>query len=390
MARPPITRSDLVAAVRSRLREFPVVALVGARQVGKTTLARQVERNWKGATHFFDLEDPIQRRELTEPMAALRDMRGLVILDEIQRSIDLFPVLRVLADRRPLPARFLVLGSASPELLEQSSESLAGRIAVLQIDGFDLGEAGAENWKRLWVRGGMPRSFLAPSEPQSLRWRQEFVRTYLERDLPRLGVTIGSDVLDRFWRMLAHYHGQVWNGAELARSFAVSLPTVVRYLDLLCATFVARRLRPWHENLGKRQVKTSKVYLTDSGLLHALMELADERSLRRYPRVGASFEGFAIEQVARQLGARPEECHFWRAHTGAELDLLVVRGAQRRGFEVKLTAQPEVTASMRAAMNDLGLKTIDVVHTGDSTFPLAPGIRAVAIHRLLEDVKPLR
>ncbi len=389
MARSPITRSDLVSVVRSRLREFPVVALVGARQVGKTTLARQVEQAWKGPSHFYDLEDPIQRRELTEPMAALRDIRGLVVLDEIQRSIDLFPVLRVLADRRPLPARFLVLGSASPELLEQSSESLAGRIAVLQIDGFDLGEVGAEHWKRLWVRGGMPRSFLAPSEPQSLRWRQEFVRTYLERDLPRLGVAIGSDVLDRFWRMLAHYHGQVWNGAEFARSFGVSLPTVGRYLDLLCATFVARRLRAWHENLGKRQVKTSKVYLTDPGLLHALLEVADERALRRNPRSGASFEGFAIDQIARRLGARPEECYFWRAHTGAELDLLVVRGAERRGFEVKLTAQPDVTASMRAAMENLGLKTLDVVHTGDSTFPLAPGIRAVAIHRLLEDVKPL-
>ncbi len=390
MAADPILRSDLVSSIRSRLREFPVVALVGARQVGKTTLARQVLAAWKGRTQFFDLEDPIQRRELAEPMAALREFRGLVVLDEIQRSIDLFPVLRVLADRRPLPARFLLLGSASPELLEQSSESLAGRIAFLRIDGFGLDEVGAENWKRLWIRGGMPRSFLAASDPQSLRWRQEFVRTYLERDLPRLGVAIGSDVLDRFWRMLGHYHGQVWNGAEFARSFGVSLPTVQRYLDLLCATFVARRLRPWHENLGKRQVKSNKVYVADSGLLHALLEIPDERSLRRHPRIGASFEGFAIGEIAWRLRARPEECHFWRAHTGAELDLLIVRGSQRRGFEVKLTSEPEVTASMHVAMRDLGLNSLDVVHSGDSTFPLAPGIRAVAIHRLVEDVKPLR
>jgi len=221
MATAPILRSDIVATIRARLREFPVVALIGARQVGKTTLARQVQESWKGATHLYDLEDPIQRRELAEPMAALRELRGLVVLDEIQRSVDLFPVLRVLADRRPVRARFLLLGSASPELLQQSSESLAGRISFLQIDGFGLDEIGAESWKQLWIRGGMPRSFLAPTEAQSLRWRHEFVRTYLERDLPRLGVAIGSDVLDRFWRMLGHYHGQIWNGAEFARSFGV-------------------------------------------------------------------------------------------------------------------------------------------------------------------------
>jgi len=390
MATAPILRSDIVATIRARLREFPVVALIGARQVGKTTLARQVQESWKGATHLYDLEDPIQRRELAEPMAALRELRGLVVLDEIQRSVDLFPVLRVLADRRPVRARFLLLGSASPELLQQSSESLAGRISFLQIDGFGLDEIGAESWKQLWIRGGMPRSFLAPTEAQSLRWRHEFVRTYLERDLPRLGVAIGSDVLDRFWRMLGHYHGQIWNGAEFARSFGVSLPTVGRYLDVLCATFVARRLRPWHENLGKRQVKASRVYVSDSGLLHALLEVADERALRRHPRSGASFEGFAIGEIARHLGARPEECYFWRAHTGAELDLLVVRGTQRRGFEIKLTAEPDVTASMRSAMNDLGLETIDVIHVGDSTFPLASDIRAVAVHRVLEDIKALR
>jgi predicted AAA+ superfamily ATPase len=384
-----VDRPSELARLQALLEDFPVVGVLGARQVGKTTLAAELGLRLATPVTTFDLEDPRDLARLTDPMLALRDLSGLVVLDEVQRRPELFPVLRVLADRRPTPARFLVLGSASPELLRQGSESLAGRVAFHQLGGLALDEVGPERWRRLWLRGGFPRSFLARDDAASLLWRQQFIRTYLERDVPQLGIHVGADSLRRFWTMIAHYHGQTWNGAELARAFGVTDKTVRHYLDVLVATFMVRRLAPWQENLGKRQVKAPKVYLSDTGLLHALLGIVDEVDLLGHPKVGASFEGFAVGEVIRRLGCEPDEAYFWGLHSGAELDLLVVRGRKRRGFEIKHTDSPTVTPSMRSAIENLRLDQLDVVHVGDRCFPLGEGIRAVGLSRVHEDVEPL-
>ncbi|NJL29454.1 MAG: ATP-binding protein [Thermoanaerobaculia bacterium] len=375
--------------LQSLIRRHPVVGILGARQVGKTTLARQLSSCHAGAVAYFDLENPEDVARLAEPMLSLKGLEGLVVFDEVQRRPDLFPVLRVLADRPTLPARFLVLGSASPELLRQSSESLAGRIFYHELDGFSLDEVGAEAQDRLWLRGGFPRSFLAESDAASAEWRRGFVRTFLERDLPELGVRTPAETMRRFWSMLAHYHAQVWNGAELARAFGVSAPSVRRYLDTLTSALVLRQLQPWFENLSKRQVRAPKIYIADSGLLHALLNLETSFELLGHPKLGASWEGFALGEIVRRLGARWEECFFWATHSGAELDLLVMRGLRRYGFEFKNTATPKLTPSMRTALEDLKLERIDVIHAGEHTFPLAERVRAVALRRIEEDLEPL-
>ena len=381
-----ISRQTHLSAVQRLLRTDPVVALIGARQVGKTTLAKQVIQR-RARTHFFDLESAADRARLADPLLALSPLRGLVVLDEVQRRPELFPTLRVLADRRPVPARFLVLGSASPELLRQTSESLAGRIAYYELPGLSLEEVGPERAELLWLRGGFPRSFTARSRVESYRWRTNFVATFLERDLPGLGIAIPSGTMERFWSMLAHYHAQVWNGSELARAFGVSHHTVRRYLDALEATFMVRVLKPWSTNLAKRQVKSPKVYIRDSGVLHRLLGVRDQTELERHPKVGASWEGFAIENIIRVLGVDERQCYFWATHSGPEIDLVVPTGGSRlRGFEVKRTSSPKVTRSMRSAMTDLALRTLDVVHAGHDTFPLAKDIRAVSAHRLVNDL----
>ncbi len=370
------------------LGRYPVVGLIGARQIGKTTLARAVAARRRPRA-LFDLENPEDLARLADPMLALKDLKGLVVVDEIHRLPGLFTVLRVLADRPRTPARFLVLGSASPDLLRQSAETLAGRIAYHELGGFSLGEIGPDNRRRLWTRGGFPRAYLARSAAESAEWRRGFIRTFLERDLPQLGITVSSTAMRRFWTMLAHYHGQVWNASEFGRSFGVADTTVWNYLDLLTAALVVRQLPPWHENISKRQVKAPKVYIADSGLLHALLGIGTEMELDAHPKVGASWEGFALEEVIRRLGARREECFFWATHAGAELDLLVVRGRHRLGFEAKRTVAPRLTPSMRTALTDLKLQRLDVLHAGDHTFPLAPRVRAVALARLLDDLAPL-
>ncbi len=385
-----IDRPDHLGRIRALLRTFPVVAILGARQVGKTTLARTLFEATGRRAHYFDLERAQDVAQLQQAELALAPMRGLIVLDEIQRRPDLFPALRVLADRPRTPARFLILGSASPDLIRQSSETLAGRIAFHDLRGFDLTEVGGDAWEQLWLRGTFPRSFLARDEQASALWRRELVRTYLERELPDLGIQIPPGTIRRFWSMLAHYHGQLWNGAELARAFGVSEKTVRGYLDLLCATFLALRLRPFHTNLRKREVKAPKTYIADSGLLHSLLGLSTRRDLLGHPKVGASFEGFAIAQVRARLGARDEECFFWNVHGGAELDLLVVRGRRRLGFEVKFTESPEVTPAMRSAWQTLGLQRLDLIHPGEATFPLDKGIRAVGIGGLLDAIAPLK
>jgi len=383
-----LARPRRLRALRSQLRRYPVVGLLGARQVGKSTLAHDLG-SARGRMTRFDLEDPRDLARLGDPMLALAELRGLVVLDEIHRRPELFPALRVLADRRPLPARFLVLGSASPELLRQTSESLAGRIAFKELTGFSLDEVGAERLERLWLRGGFPRAYLARTDRESADWRRQFVRSFLERDVPHLGVGVSPSILGRFWAMLAHYHGQIWNASEFARAFGTSEASVRRYLDVLVETFVVRRLQPWAENLGKRQVKAPKVYLADSGVLHTLLGLDQRPDLERHPKIGASWEGFGIAQVVERLGARPDECAFWATHAGAELDLLVVRGRRRLGFEFKRTTAPEITRSMRIALQDLGLASLDVVHAGKHTFPLDRRVRALSLQRILSDLRPL-
>lgn len=385
-----IRREDECRLLQRLLSRHPVVAIVGARQVGKTTLARQLAVRRGGRAAWFDLEDPDDRARLGDPMLALRALRGLVVVDEIQRLPGLFSVLRVLADRRPCPARFLVLGSASPELLRQSSESLAGRIAYHELGGFSLSETGITRWERLWVRGAFPRAFLAASHAAAGEWRRNFIRTFLERDIPQLGITIPAATLHRFWAMLAHYHGQTWNSSEFARSFGVADTTVRGYLDLLASAFAVRLLPPWHENIAKRQVRAPKMYIADSGLLHSLLNLTTPDDLERHPKVGASWEGFALAETVHHLGARREECWFWATHGGAELDLLVMRGGRRLGFEFKRGSAPRLTPSMRTALADLRLDRLDVIHAGEHTFPLAPRVRAVALSRLLVDVSPMR
>ena len=385
-----IQRSTQVAALESLLRQFPVVAIVGARQVGKTTLSRQLVGRRQGPTTRFDLESPEDLSLLADPLLALGPLAGLVVIDEVQRRPELFASLRVLVDEPGVRRRFLVLGSASPDLLRQSSESLAGRIAYHELTGFSPDEIGPSQSSRLWCRGGFPRSFLARSDAASLAWRRELIRTYLEREIPALGLRLPAPTLRRFWMMLAHYHGRLWNSSEFARSFGVAHTTVQRYLDVLAATFMVRQLPPWYENIGKRQVKAPKVYIRDSGVLHALLGLGTARDIASHPVVGASWEGFALDAVVSRLGAHPDECFFWATHSGAELDLLVVRGRRHLGFEFKRTTTPGVTRSMRTAAEDLGLAELCVVHAGRESGYLATGIRAIAFDRVSADLKPLR
>lgn len=383
---PMIARTHHLDELSRLLARYPVVAILGARQTGKTTLANELLRRAAGRGTRFDLEDPGARARLADPMLALSDLAGLVVLDEIQRRPELFPTLRVLADRRPRKAKFLVLGSASPELLRQSSESLAGRIAYYALPGLSLREVGARMESRLWLRGGFPRSFLGRTDAQSMEWRVSFLRTFLERDLPMLGVNVGAETMRRFWTMLAHHHAQLWNASEFGRSFGVADTTVRGYLDKLTAAMAIRQLLPWHENIGKRQVRAPKVYVRDSGLLHALLNLPRQADLEHHPKLGASWEGFILDQLVQQLGTRPEECYFWRTHTGAELDLLVVRGRERLGFEIKRTTAPAMTPSMRSAMNDLKLRALTLVHAGGDTFALAKNVRALSWRRIVADI----
>jgi predicted AAA+ superfamily ATPase len=383
-----IPREHHLRRLKLLLREFPVVALLGARQVGKSTLARQLVSTRRGRTTWFDLENPVDQSRLADPGLELRPLRGLVVLDEIHRLPDVFPLLRVLADRPRTPARFLVLGSASPELLRQTSETLAGRVAFHELDGFGLREV--EDLERLWLRGGFPLAYLARSDAASRRWRDDFVRTFLERDITDLGSSIPSTTLRRFWTMLAHGHGQLWNGAEFGRAFGVAHTTVRRYLDLLTSVFVVRQLQPWHENISKRQVRAPKVYIGDSGILHALLGLGSRAELHSHPKVGASWEGFVIQQILHLLAARPEQCFHWSTHSGAELDLLVVSGDRRFGFEVKRAEAPRLTPSMRSAQETLGLTRLHVVHAGSSGYRMAPRITALPAARLTEELRPLR
>jgi len=370
-----IPRSAAHDAITAALARSPVVVLTGPRQCGKTTLAREFLA--EDSLNYFDLEDPAGLARLLEPMTALRPLEGLVVIDEIQRLPDLFPALRVLADRTSSPARFLILGSASGDLLRQSAESLAGRAEWITIGGLSLAELGAGAVSRLWRRGGFPRAYLARTEQDSLTWRKQFVQTLLERDLPQWGVRAPAVALRRFWTMLAHYHGQIWNASEPARALGVSVSTTRRYLDLLDDAMMVRQLQPWHANLAKRQVKAPKIYLRDSGLLHHLLGIGSERALADHPKVGASWEGFVVEQI---LALEPhDEAAFWATHQGAEIDLILRRGERLFGVECKRADVPRLTPSIRIAMDDLGLERVAVVHPGDRRYPLADRVEAVPL-----------
>ncbi len=384
-----LKRPEEIRILQQLLRRYPVVGLVGARQVGKTTLARTLGEKTASSTTYLDLEDPEDVARLSDPMLALRDLRGLVIIDEIQHRPDIFPILRVLSDRPRSGARFLILGSASPELIQRSAESLAGRIAYHELHGFSLREVGIQNAEKLWVRGGFPPAYLASTNAASVDWSVGFIKTFLERDLPQLGVFIRSTTLRRFWTMLAHYHGQTWNSTEFARSFGVADTTVRNYLDLLTSALVVRQLLPWSENISKRQVKSPKVFIADSGLLHALLNLSSMKDIQAHPKLGASWEGFLIGEIIRHVGARAEECFFWATHAGAELDLLIVRGRKRIGFEMKRTVAPQLTRSMKNALSDLKLRKLFVIHSGTNVFSLSPRVLAVPLTKILSEIKPL-
>ncbi len=378
MMRAMIRRPRLLARLQRALRRARVVALLGPRQAGKTTLARRLVA--PGSRNYFDLEAPAGLARLDEPMTALAPLRGVVAIDEVQRRPDLFPVLRVLADRRPLPARFLVLGSASPGLLPQSSESLAGRIEFVPIGGFTLEELGAAKLERHWLRGGFPRAYLARHDADSFAWRGGFVQTFLERDVPQLGAAVPATTLLRFWTMLAHWHGQVWNAAEPARALGVSEPTARRYLDLLSGLYMLRQLQPWHENIAKRQVKAPKVYLRDSGILHQLLGIRTAHELLAHPKAGASWEGYAIEQVLATL--EHDQAYFWATHQGAELDLLLMRRGRRFGVEIKRADAPRMTPSMHRALADLKLERLVVLYPGLEEYRLAERVLVCPLARV--------
>lgn len=370
-----IPRPGALKRIDDTFHVHPVAALLGPRQCGKTTLARMGTENQPGTT--FDLENPVDLRRLSAPMRVLEDLSGLVVIDEIQRRPDLFELLRVLVDRPHSPARFLLLGSASPRLIKGVSESLAERIGFVDLSGFDLSEVGKEHQNRLWIRGGFPRSFLAPDDSTSLTWREDFLRTFLERDIPQLGITIPSETLRRFWTMIAHYHGQVWNAAQLAKSLGTSENTVRRYLDILVSAYMVRILPPWFENLGKRQIKSPKIYIRDSGILHALLQIADLANLQGHPKVGSSWEGFALEQVIGVL--RKQEAYFWATHAGAELNLLIRVAGKNYGFEFKYADAPGRTRSMNTAIQDLGLEYLWVIYPGHQEYILDARIAVIPL-----------
>jgi uncharacterized protein len=361
-----IDRPSYLKQLAGAVRRSPVTALLGPRQCGKTTLARMLGARHKAT--YFDLESRPDVQRLQNPELMLGSLRGLVVLDEIQAMPTLFSVLRVLVDRPKNRARFLLLGSAAPQLVKNVSETLAGRVEFVELSGFDVREVQASRWERVWLRGGFPRSFLADSEDDSLAWREGFIRTFLERDIPQLGITIPAAALRRFWTMLAHYHGQTWNASELARSMGLSDKTVRSYLDILTGTFLVRQLQPWYENVGKRQVKAPKIYLRDSGLLHSLLGVTEAHSLSGHPRVGASWEGFVLEQVLRLI--KPAEAFFWATHGGVELDLMFVSRGRRYGVEVKFSEAPQVSKSMRVALEELHLTHLWLIYPGKKSYPV--------------------
>jgi len=377
-----IPRPLYLDMLSNAVRRSPITALLGPRQCGKTTLARLFAQG-RQAT-YFDLESQPDIRRLQNPELVLGALKGLVVLDEIQVLPELFNALRVLADRSDNPCRFLILGSAAPQIVKDVSETLAGRVEFIELSGFSLQEVGADGLNALWVRGGYPRSYLADSDEDSLAWREGFVRTFLERDIPQLGITIASAAMRRFWTMLAHYHGQTWNASQLAHSMGLSDKTIRSYLDILTATYMVRQLQPWYANVAKRQVKAPKIYFRDSGLLHSLLGIQDYHALLGQPQMGASWEGFAIEQILSRF--RPAEAYFWSTYSDAELDLFFNYKGRQYGFEVKFNEAPKVSKSMRMVTADLNLDHLWVVYPGDTQYPVNEKISVLPLRNIIDGV----
>jgi predicted AAA+ superfamily ATPase len=368
-----IERKHITKHITQALDRGRIVSLLGPRQCGKTTLARNFAK--PGSSLYFDLEDPVDSAKMGEPKNVLENLKGTVVIDEVQRQPELFPLLRVLADRVPLPAKFLILGSASPNLIKHASESLAGRVERITIGGFSLDEAGAKNSDFLWLRGGLPRAFLANTDEESFTWRKEYTQSFVERDLPLHGVSLPAMTLLRFWTMLAHYHGQVFNASEIARSLGISVMTVKRYVDVLTGVFMIRQVPPWIGNLKKRHVKSPKIYFYDTGILHSLLGIQTMDDLLAHPKYGASWEGFVIEEVIRSV--EPHEIYFWATHQGAEIDLVFNKGGRMYGVEIKRADAPTMTPSMRIALEDLKFERIAVIY---------PGNRRYSIHKQVDVV----
>lgn len=383
-----IERQKYLQQIHFQFDVHPVVAILGPRQCGKTTLANMyADRFGNETVTRFDLEDPTHHSRLESPKLALESLQGLVIIDEVQRSPGLFEVLRVLVDRENNPARFLLLGSASRELIRQSSETLAGRIGHIELTPFSLEEVGEDNIASLWFSGGYPPAFLAKSEASGAAWRKAYISTFLERDIPNLGFSIPPAAMRRFWMMLAHYHGQTVNYSEIGRSFGASDNTIRKYLDLLSSTFMIRQLQPWYENIKKRQVKAPKIYIRDSGIFHTLLGVEHNKDLQFHPKLGPSWEGFAIETIIRHYGADEGESYFWSAYGRAELDLMIFKGTRRIGFEIKHTDTPRITRSLRTAREDLNVDELHIVYPGKERFPLDQGIEAVGLTSILEEIR---
>lgn len=361
------------------------MALLGPRQSGKTTLARElVDIN---SPNYFDLEDQSSLIALADPKGVLEPLKGLVVIDEVQERPELFPILRVLLDRKPLPAKFLILGSASPELLKQSSESLAGRLELIEMGGFDLSEIGSKKTSTLWLRGGFPLSFLAKSDADSFTWRKSFIKTFLERDLREQGIELPSVTLYRFWAMLANSHGQIWNSAPIATSLGISEPTVRKYLDIFSGVFMVRQLHPWHVNIKKRQIKSPKIYIRDTGILNSFLELGTEAEILRHQTCGASWEGFVIEQLIRILEI--DHPYYWATHQGAEIDLVFNKGGRMYGVEIKRADAPIMTPSMRIALEDLKLERIAVIYPGEKRYSLDKKVEVMPFSEITRGMKEI-
>ncbi len=374
-----VERKKYLEEIRRCFRRSNAVCLLGPRQCGKTTIARML--GWKGDKHYFDLEDPMHFTRLSEPMITLESLKGLVVIDEIQRKPELFEILRVLLDRVDSRTRFLLLGSASSRLVKGISESLAGRVAFVDMSGFNIAEVGIINYRQLWLRGGFPLSYLAENESDSLDWRNDFIRTFLERDIPQMGITVPAETLRRFWVMTAHYNGNVWNAAEFARSLGCAEATARHYLDIMSGSFMLRQLQPWFENIKKRQVKSPKIYVRDSGILHALFSIKEEEDLLQYPKLGASWEGFVVEHISLFSGSR--DLYFWATHAGCELDMLMFTKGKRIGFEIKFSDAPRITKSMRIAFSDLALEHLYIIYPGCETYQLDYNITVLSVNDLI-------
>ncbi len=380
-----IKRSGYITYIKKALDRSRAVALLGARQSGKTTLARELVDIH--SPNYFDLEDQSSVVALADPKSVLEPLKGIVVIDEVQQRPDLFPVLRVLLDRKPLPAKFLILGSASPDLLRQSSESLAGRLELIEMGGFDLTEVGEKKVSRLWLRGGFPLSFLAKNDLESFTWRKSFIKTFLERDLREQGIELPSVTLHRFWAMLANSHGQIWNASPIAKSLGITEPTVRKYLDIFTGIFMVRQLHPWYVNIKKRQVKSPKVYIRDTGILNSFLELKTEAEILRHQKCGSSWEVFVIEQLIRILEI--DHPYFWATHQGAEIDLVFNHGGYMYGVEIKRADAPTMTPSMKNALEDLKLERIIVIYPGKRRYSIHKQVDAVPFDAILGGMKGL-